>query len=777
MRRVLSVTAVVACVITLILWSFSWGTSSDASVPGAPSEVPDEQQANPARGDIPSDSERQPVAPAPLGEGVLTGRVVDAEGSAVRGASISLRLYPEDAFAGGQQSRVATDADGEFRFRFALACTVQSISAAPTATTTGARRWIDVRVRRGQERDVQLSVGAGARVRGRVVDDDNQPVAGAQVLGWRSGAHRIDGTYSRPPERTATTGDDGSFELAHLGPEFVLSAAAEAMLCRVRLHGRVDGRSAIDGVELVLGPSAEIEGRLLDDEGEPIAGHKFGNHFGGSQSERDNTEVAGVRRIRPEHNVTTTAADGSFHFTVVRDHKYRWEVQHPHHPMWRHNHSTADGFLEARLERGAELSGRVFAPDGTPAVGAVVVLNDHPDRRDETDAGGRFTLRGSSDRGDSAYLRVSLPGAAIHCVQPLPENRDDIRVQLVAGLPLGGRVVDSTGRPVYDALVTIDGDRQIDPGFSFGGEPTWEWAHGGPQTRTNVDGTFRFTDLYDGVFRVRVHDPVHSALSKVTEARSGAEKLVVRLDTAAMRGVVFKGTVRDSQTSAPICTFEVMVGRVEDNGWSGKTIDVDDDAGEFELPGYEAGRYVLQVCAPGYAQFELPANDFGVGEHQYDVRLDARRDVELSVVDAVGTPVRRARISVRDPISGEELTMIKTSTLSGTSTRTQQDGSATLRGLPARPLMLVIAPRGMEPVEQAMDLTTAPDGPLRVVVGAPPKAIDVSLVFIGHAKDADVSMFEEQPNPSWARQFHERDDIWPWRPAFRPRCRPNPVAC
>ncbi len=725
MRVLAALLCLLAGVLLVLWWSpadpvaNSAGDGVRVAEAGAAASGVEPQPEDPPATPLP----RHDVAPRAVDVGVLAGRVRTPGGEAVAGASLSVRRV--EGVSAGSTVVLEADDDGRFEFATEQPCTILSISVAPTERTTAVERWLRLRLRPGDRTEIELTAGSGATVRGRVVDGQGAPVARARVLAWHDDPHRIDGRYSVPPQRAVEADDRGHFELRHIGPRFVLSAEADGLLCRTRLRGDVDGRDSIEGLELELAPSAVLHGRLLDSGGEPIPDYRFANHFGSSSSNADQTGAPGVWRARPEHNVTTTAADGTFRIEVVRDHRYLWEVQHPMHPMWRGAHRATDGDLEVQLESGEAVRGRVFAPGGGPADGAVVELNDYPDRRVATGPDGRFELRGAP-LAEKHYLAVSMPGAAIHCVQPIGDP-EDVRVELTPGLALAGHVVDAGGAPVFDALVEIVGDRQVNPGFRFGGVPTWEWAHGRDRTRTAVDGSFRFEQLYDGEFVVRVHHPFDARLTSETVARSGAEAMRVQLDEAAMRGVVFVGTARDGRTGTPIPSFLVWV--TDTATGRGQSYEVEAVDGAFELPGFKSGRYIVAVEAEGFARAVDEARDCEVGEHRFDASMDPVRSLEVRVVEAGGGGAP-AELSVFEVGSDQPLWVITSPGSRSLTLDTGRDGRARLEGLPGRALVLQVRSPGADIVRRPLDLSEPPEGPVTVVLAAPPPTVDVHVLVL-----------------------------------------------
>jgi len=145
---------------------------------------------------------------------------------------------------------------------------------------------------------------------------------------------------------------------------------------------------------------------------------------------------------------------------------------------------------EIALPATTRAHGRILAPDGRPARGAVLLLaplgegdapTAIPPLRTEADAGGGFELEGIAD---VAYcVEASAPGCATRRVAPARPAAGPIDVRLDAGFDLHGVVVDADGLPVEHAEVRAFG--RPDPDAS---RPL-------VRDRTDAKGRFRLAGL------------------------------------------------------------------------------------------------------------------------------------------------------------------------------------------------------------------------------------------------------------------------------------------
>lgn len=593
-------------------------------------------------------------------------------------------------------------------------------------------------------------------VSGRVIDDVGDPVAEAVVRIWprATEVRRIDDAYAHPAKAEVLTAADGTFRMLVGRGRYTLSAEnRERRLMTARTTAiDLEAYASLTDVTLRIAPTAILTGTLRDADGQPVAGHRFGGHLGGSETA---TAIPGVTLAYDEFHFTTTAADGSFAIRCVRDHEYLWEVQHARHPMWRGNHAPAQGSLQVVLPRGERVRGVVFRADGRPAAGATITAPDYPPREAVTDAQGSFEIVGLEMRAET-HLRVFDPASAVFVLQPLPAERADVRITLEPALAVGGEIVDESGRGMAGAGVSVVGDRRFDPGYTFGGVPSWEWAHDREQAVADAAGRFRFENLYSGRLQITVDDPRDRRLKLVTEAAAGNVALRIIFDRAAARRAVVRGRVTDVGTGAPIASFQVGPRLAVDNQWSWTGFA--DAAGRYELVGLEPGDTVLHFAAAGYAPRQV-SRTLALGEDVCDVALAAVRDATVQVVDAQGAPVP-ARIEVLDE-RGDPLTIGVNPGMTSTAISTGSDGKARLFGLPAQRLTARVLVEAREDTQdRTLDLRSKPDGELRLVVDGVPPAVGIDLILLGHEPGTDLSAFQGPPDDAWLATLRQRRDVW-----------------
>jgi len=365
---------------------------------------------------------------------------------------------------------------------------------------------------------------------------------------------------------------------------------------------------------------------------------------------------------------------------------------------------------------------RVVDSDGAAVADAEVLgwrqYLDEPYRRTRSQADGTFTLE---HLGEDFYVTAHTQRLA--CSQGVRgdlapgSHAEGLVIELAPIEPLHGVVLAPDRTPLEGAEVWVEGEREVDLGYSSARRSTWEYTLGIDTRTTAADGSFRFGNLYRGSFTIHLSPPGERLLELELEVTAPATGLELVLDRRAMRKVVLTGRVTDAFTGGPIEHFEVTPRRAD--GW-GFVREVRDQEGRYEIAGLEPGDLTVEARAEGYAPYETAARRYDVGEHRLNLALLPARTLILSVTDSAGRPHRHGRVEVVG-IDGRSRSMQM-----GRGSRSNQsrieNGRAVLHGLPAEPLTLRITvaeevQRIREAVHEGdVDLTTPLVGELEVVI-------------------------------------------------------------
>lgn len=395
----------------------------------------------------------------------VRGRVLDSAGVPIAGAAIAFDA--RGSTAPDVRVLAHTDADGRFELRDLAewqSIGARAVGYAPSkAVEIGElaldgidHRKVEFRLQRGEH-----------RLRGRVLDPDGAPIAGARVVAgapigsWIHDATGLTIGLTAPP-LAATSGADGRFEVLDSLPDGELPVTAIAF-----------GRAAWSGtlvlpldpareLEIRLAPAARIEGRVLGIDGRPAAGVLV------VQASEDR---GGWYHDAVPSPSDTTDPDGWFELEWVEPGAREVcasDRSRPELGRARVNVACVAGATsrcELVLDLGQRISGRILDEQGAPLVGWSVHsdMSDHLNRwyprTARSGADGSFRL---ANLGDGLHdLKVRAPGGGA----PRLERRGVacgtqglelvVRDAHVVEGTVRGRLVDASASGFDDVQVTL----------------------------------------------------------------------------------------------------------------------------------------------------------------------------------------------------------------------------------------------------------------------------------------------------------------------------------
>lgn len=405
----------------------------------------------------------------------ISGRVTDPTGAPAAGARVVAWLSgesPERPESVRPCFREAGSARADGEGRFAL----ESLPPGWWHVRAGANGWLAAEMERRQVRSgeslegVEIVLGRGAVVTGRVLSPDGATVAGAQVqvLGGPSGPSGPDGTYRLEGVETG----ERTVEATHPRYEFA-SRSLEVE----------QGESRLD-LKLERDRRREIRGRVLEPAGSPLAGARV---LGSSSSVR-------------------SAVDGSFAL-LERDGRHEvWAHAEGHAPAQAEvavEGGPVDG-VEIRLSRGGSLRGRLLGLDREGLAGATVETALPPllQRRSSVDPLGEYRISGLPP----GTWEITARAGARSVTERVELAPDAAEAVLDFDFPpvfeVSGLVLDPDGRPVADATVRL---------FTGGpaGTGGWAWSRSDGSFRLELEeGAYRGFALKKGYLSARLEDPV-----------------------------------------------------------------------------------------------------------------------------------------------------------------------------------------------------------------------------------------------------------------------------
>ncbi|MBI5545134.1 MAG: carboxypeptidase regulatory-like domain-containing protein, partial [Deltaproteobacteria bacterium] len=201
-------------------------------------------------------SARAPGGPLRITVGLgseVEGTVRDRSGHPVDGATVVARLQPLGLVSSG---RAMTDSEGRYDLR-GLAPGRYEVRASVPGSEASAPGLVDLEEEARALLDLEVEVGTGT-IRGRVIDAETGVAIGSAKVRAVSEA--------ASPGAQVEAGVDGGFVLEHLaGDRLVVTAQAPGYSAM-----QVEARPG-DGLVLPLTATVRIAGRVLDEDGVPLA--------------------------------------------------------------------------------------------------------------------------------------------------------------------------------------------------------------------------------------------------------------------------------------------------------------------------------------------------------------------------------------------------------------------------------------------------------------------------------------------------------------------------
>lgn len=420
-------------------------------------------------------------------------------------------------------------------------------------------------------------------------------------------------------------------------------------------------------------PVAWVEGRVMDEEGEPVA----------------RAQLFTLRSSRGDFGPETTSTDavGRFRLDLFAPGRIRLTVDAEGFALaWQDleaERSAVPLRADFRLDRGLSISGRVLSASGLPVAGAYVVhvwiLPMLPPRDSlsgtcdpevvvstwrhqvgpETDEEGRFVLTGLEP--GLFQLEASVPGRFSTYLpsQPRRVAAGEQGIVLALGVPGGvrGVALDPTGAPLAAGRISYSRGGAKKP---MGLDPEWDRLldpfhhHDRSGNYLSFDqGAFTVDHLEPGLWRIEVGSLGYApgAVEAVVEAGAVTDLGSIRLGQGAWLDVAVSGP-----DGAPVSGVELEARLDSDWLRLGRT----DAAGRCRMEGLAPGAWILEAGHPEYAlgragPFTLVSGQ-GTDAH---LRLHVAGCIEVLVRDREGRPKSGAGVEIMGPLRRMERTDVR----------------------------------------------------------------------------------------------------------------------
>ncbi len=561
--------------------------------------------------------------------GRISGRVTDQDGTPIPGA----RVVATDV-ADFTKDEV-TDEDGVF-----VLSGVQTGRRAVSVNVSAegfARVRRQVKVNDGSEVEQDFRLDATARVTGRVLTSNGDPLRGVMLMVKKSEENAtVDYTIAN-----GRTNHNGEFSIPSV-------EASGKLWIRAKLAGFLEGASddfdvepgsAIELPPIVLDLGGTIMGRVEDPDGRPVGGARVTFRREG-QSE---TTMGGNASV-------TTAQNGEFRLQGLQSGVLDLVVQPVHLlekvvPDLDVKEGQVVGPTVVRVERGNSVTGRVVDTEGETVAGAEIYVRDYSrgaaESRAVTDANGKFAVS-KIVTNDTVELEVVHPSYSKYL-------RDEVKVGSELEIVLQelgtivGVVVDPDGMPVS----------------SFSVQPQAVGARDGKRplrsrTVDADDGRFRYRGIPKGIYNVQIRAPAYSAATlENVEISEGAEVDLgrVQLQTGgAVGGFVIDAVTREPVVGARVSIVQGTSRFVSPRPGSpsgarrGRSNETTDSRGEFSFVGLKSGNLTLRVTHPDYVAEKVQTNPDAAAAQSLEIALSRGGEINGVVFGSDGRP--RANMQV-----------------------------------------------------------------------------------------------------------------------------------
>ncbi len=284
-----------------------------------------------------------------------------------------------------------------------------------------------------------------------------------------------------------------------------------------------------------------------------------------------------------------------------------------------------------RLANGAVVDVDVVAARGQKAINAArIQLHGPLDRDATTDANGHATFKGIAPGWYVVVATAPNLAPATTFVGVGNDDATNVRLELVTGAGVAGRVIDPDGKPVAAAKVRYEG--------------VSDWTQSSTDSITTAaDGTFRIAALPAGSFRFSARDDDHApgaTSAVVLDGTTAREDLVIQLQP----GGTLTGVVVDAN-KRPVPWARVRAREEAQGIAMQRTRQTTADAdGTFRLSGLP--RSVVNIVALGdettssTARADLAATP----DARVELVLDLSGIIAGHVVDSSGEPIEGAQV-------------------------------------------------------------------------------------------------------------------------------------
>jgi protocatechuate 3,4-dioxygenase beta subunit len=595
----------------------------------------------------------------------VTGIVVDSDGNPLTECFISMQAAATES--GGpmalsmgndsQQGAFETASDAEGLFEIAgLPVGKFDLTAKRSGFASHSLPAIDVTA---EEKPIDLgeiTLQAGERLQGVVLDRSGQPVEGVEVRVKEPGPMMMmmGGGGGEESEPDGLTDIGGWYQLVDLSPDtgYNISFSRKGYI-----QGNLSGVQAPSGepLEITLDPSSKIIGHVLDPDGEPLANAQV------SLERTRKVQMGGMAMVMMMMESAQTDRAGRFIFEDQEPGKINLSA-------------VATGYQKADLTDleipqgedledvllplpvGAVLDGRVLTPDGKPAIGASVMKVEegaqemiHDMGGNSTDGNGNFRLVGLAPGTYSIQARHEAYPRTVKEIT-LKEGHNKIELMFTGGQEVSGRIIDTGGEPISNASI------QLASAGHFGG---------GPSAQSDHDGRFEIAGVQDGDYNLLVsaEDHAPSKARQINVAGQPVSGVEISLET----GTAIFGRISGIQPEK-FARVNVNVEGSRLNGFSDAKVN-------------HTGDYRLEHLRPGTYNVTARLSNSGLQAREQITVEAGQPEVRLDLQFGGGVTLSGQAVQGDTPVAGAMLYAENLDTEHSGWSSTDHKGNFSIEGL------------------------------------------------------------------------------------------------
>ena len=488
-------------------------------------------------------------------------------------------------------------------------------------------------VKGGETTKERLEIPEGLFVKGRVINDTDRPVSGAEIFVADMG-HPFRGSP------VTHSGVDGRFTIRDGRADgfFLVGALAAGKLpsATAILMGSAGSEHEI---ELKIGgPAGGLDLEVVDVDGQPVAGARvlIGNNTHEQFQLPSGTLACGTKPLDRR-----TDREGRLHFTSLLPGDNPLSIREPRFAPWSGTVSSVAGAtatLRVTLGPSGSVEGRILDALGNPKAKIEVKIGRYGDFMASfvrTDADGRYRIDGVAPGTREIIADADVEGQVKDEIEIRADEVAHWDAQLELGPSIKGIVVDESGNPLAGYSVRVQSFESGDYLMRF--------------ARSDEQGRFEAKNLRDAEFEVSVDSKrgTGTLVREEQKVRPGGDpiRLVVPLDKLGVASIT--GIIVDENGEA-LASAEIS-GFRQDGGGGTRIYMAEAGTGRFTMKEVTPGKYSFTVSAQGYGHQSFRDFEAKDGE-SLDVgalRLQATGRLEVRLAEGLALDHAKAKLWAR----------------------------------------------------------------------------------------------------------------------------------